>query len=114
MTVSLHHEDFHKRTKCDKCICTKLRNLNCDTPVPVFVRTKAGGIKSSIKGTFIEYDPKTCCAKFKETILNEDMITFIDCRDIVSLSFTTQQFLDNIQDAMSDILEAIKQFGDTN
>ncbi|WP_161797413.1 hypothetical protein [Guptibacillus hwajinpoensis] len=46
--------------------------------------------------------------------MNEDMITFIDCKDIVSLSFTTQQFLDNMQDAMSDIMEAIKQLGDTN
>lgn len=109
MILSLFHEDCHKKNKCKGCVCLKLENLTTGTPV--FVRTIAGGIKSSIKGKFLNYDPKTCCAIFEEQLLGEYMKTIIDCNDIVSVSITNQKFLDNMQEVMSDIMTTAKNMG---
>ncbi|MGM7701286.1 hypothetical protein ACSVDE_06120 [Pseudalkalibacillus sp. Hm43] len=111
MSLFEHHcNDWKnsKKDKCDTCVCDQLSKL--DTGTPVFVRTKAGGIKSSIKGRFLCFDKKTCCATFTEEVFREEITTIIDCRDIVSLSIANEEFLDSMRAIMNQAYNALNNF----
>lgn len=97
-----------KKDDCNSCVCDQLKKL--DPGTPVFVRTKAGGIKSSIKGRFLCFDKKTCCATFTEEVFSNEITTIIDCRDIVSLSIASEEFLDSMRRIMNQAYSALGNF----
>ncbi|WP_349410622.1 hypothetical protein [Pseudalkalibacillus sp. SCS-8] len=97
-----------KKNRCEGCVCDQLKDLEPGTPV--FVRTIAGGLKSSIKGRFLCFDKETCCATFSERVFSTDMTTVIDCNDIVSLAIGNDEYMENMNRIMNDVYEALRRF----
>ncbi|MCF6137225.1 hypothetical protein [Pseudalkalibacillus berkeleyi] len=96
------------KNNCNNCVCDQLKKLEPGTPV--FVRTTAGGLKSSIKGRFLCFDLDSCCVTFTEEVFEEEITTIIDCRNIVSLSVTNEQFMDNMREIMRRLYNGINGF----
>lgn len=68
-------------SRCNKCACNVLRNLDRGTEVDVFL--SGGRVLEDV--VFLNFNNNTCCARFRDEEEEAGTIIFVDCRDIQAL-----------------------------
>ncbi|VEF47130.1 Uncharacterised protein [Bacillus freudenreichii] len=84
-----HHHDHcgceergereERRNRCNTCVCNQLRKLQMGEAVRI-TTTGLGG-SDRLNADFIDFNERTCCAKF----MAEGRFLIVDCRDLKAI-----------------------------